>query len=199
MQRVVLGAAILLGSLATVSAQTTGGEVSQPVRNLHLELFGGSNGIGIQYDSRLKGNSGWGYGLGAGWGLAYSSADFFGYEKHIHNISLSPRINYLLGRKNRKLELGFGVSLGYQFGSEEYDKYDFRAGETGQYEVHKVGHVKESRDMMNYFFFGNVGYRRQAPRGFLFRVGVAPFFGFEDNHSIKGFGLSPYLGFGWSF
>lgn len=199
MQRVVLGAAILLGSLATVSAQTTGEEVSQPVRNLHLELFGGSNGIGIQYDSRLKGNSGWGYGLGAGWGLAYSSSDFFGYEKHIHNISLSPRINYLLGRRNRKLELGFGVSLGYQFGSEEYDKYDFRVGETGQYEVHKVGHVKESRDMMNYFFFGNVGYRRQAPRGFLFRVGVAPFFGFEDSHSIKGFGLSPYLGFGWSF
>lgn len=199
MHRVVLGAVVMLGSFATVSAQTTSQEVSKPVRNLHLELFGGSNGIGIQYDSRLKGNSGWGYGLGAGWGFAYSSADMFGYEKNIHNVSLSPRVNYLLGRKNRKLELGFGVSLGYQFGSAEYDQYDWAVGEDGNHEIRYAGHVKESMNMMSYFFFGNIGYRRQAPHGFLFRVGVAPFFGFEDKHSIKGFGLSPYLGFGWSF
>lgn len=199
MKCAVLGAAFLLGALVPATAQTASGDTDRPVRNVHVELLGGSNGIGIQYDSRLKGNSGWGYGLGAGWGLAYSSADVFGYKAHVHNVSLSPRVNYLLGRKNRKLELGLGVSVGYQFGSEEYDVYDWAVDEAGNNVMRYAGHAKESRDMMNYFFFGNIGYRRQAPRGFLFRVGVAPFFGFGGKHSISGVGLSPYLGFGWSF
>ncbi len=199
MKNIILGAVILLCSITRVSAQTTSEVVGESIRNIHLELLGASNGIGIQYDSRFKGNTGWGYGIGAGWGFAYSSSNFFSYKEHAHNVSFSPRINYLLGRKNRKLELGFGMNIGYQYGSIEYDKYDWTIDDEGKLGVHYIGHVKESNNMMTYFFFGNIGYRRQAPRGFMFRIGLAPVFGFGGEHSINGIGFVPYLGFGMSF
>lgn len=40
----------------------------QKVKNISVELFGAQNTIGINYDSRLKGNSGLGYRIGIGFG-----------------------------------------------------------------------------------------------------------------------------------
>lgn len=199
MKTLILATALLLASFSAVTAQTVNDNIDKPVSNIHIELLGGSNGIGIQYDRRFKGNSAWGYGIGAGWGFSYSQSDFFRFKQNYQNLSVSPRMNYLLGRKNRKLELGVGMSIGYQFGTEEYDKlsviYD---SESGSY-LAKTTHVKEKNNLMNYFFFANIGYRRQAHNGFLFRIGITPVFGFGGKHSIDKFQLVPYLGFGKSF
>lgn len=40
----------------------------QKVKNISVELFGAQNTIAINYDSRLKGNSGLGYRIGIGFG-----------------------------------------------------------------------------------------------------------------------------------
>lgn len=195
MKKIILTSTLLLASFISATAQVNNDNIDRPVSNIHVELLGGSNGIGIQYDRRLKGNSGLGYGIGAAYGFAYSSSNLFNFKKNIHYLSLSPRINYLLGKNNSKLELGFGTSLGYQFGTEEYTKREVDHV-TNSY---KTTNVKEKSNTFNYYFFGNIGYRFQSSHGFMFRAGIAPVFGFEDKHSIKGLGLSPYIGIGMSF
>ena len=97
-------------------------------------------------------------------------------------------LNYLLGKKNSKLELGFGASL-------------------GMYQVKgTIGYVKDtgwfytsSKTQFGYFFFGDIGYRYQRPNGFMFRVGVSPSFNFGDKYGLNKAAFFPYIGFGWSF
>ena len=127
MKTLILATALFFGSFSAVTAQTVNDNIDKPVSNIHIELLGGSNGIGIQYDRRFKGNSAWGYGIGAGWGFSYSQSDFFRFKQNYQNLSVSPRMNYLLGRKNRKLELGVGMSIGYhpREGKEQPDELLF--------------------------------------------------------------------------
>ena len=65
--------------------------------------------MGINYDSRFNGNSGLGYRVGIGYGYGYNS-DLF--DQKINGVGVPLELNYLLGKKNSKLELGFGASLG---------------------------------------------------------------------------------------
>lgn len=198
MKKLVLGVAMMLFSFITVLAQITKDSAVNPVKNISVEILGPSNLIGVHYDSRFKGNNGWGYSVGTAWGFS-SSSDFFNNADKFNSISFIPRINYLVGRKNHKLELGFGVNASYVFGKKEYDTYKSVGEESGikMWEVDK--HVKENHKFFGYYFFGNIGYRRQASHGFVFRAGLSPSFGFGGNHSIDKFYLIPYIGLGKSF
>lgn len=86
-------------------------------------------------------------------------------------------LNYLLGKKNSKLELGFGLSLGVYHIKETvaYVNTGWYPGteDTDQ----KSGEIKyytNKENCFGYFFFGDIGYRYQRPNGFMFRVGVSP-------------------------
>ena len=81
----------------------------QKTRNLSVELLGAQNIVGINYDSRFKGNSGLGYRVGIGYGYGNTSGLF---DQKINGVGVPLELNYLLGKKNSKLELGFGASLG---------------------------------------------------------------------------------------
>ena len=81
----------------------------QKTRNLSVELLGAQNIVGINYDSRFKGNSGFGYRVGLGYGYGNNSGLF---DQKINGVGVPLELNYLLGKKNSKLELGFGASLG---------------------------------------------------------------------------------------
>lgn len=48
----------------------------QKTRNLSVELLGAQNIVGINYDSRFKGNSGFGYRVGLGYGYGNTSGLF---------------------------------------------------------------------------------------------------------------------------
>ncbi len=192
MKRLLLGA-VLLSSLTTVSAQDT--SIDKPVKNVSLEIFGGSNGFGAVYDSRFKENSGWGYGIGAAWGFSYSNGSLFASNSHSNTYSISPRINYLIGKKNRKLELQFGTSLGYEFYNYEFDSYNYNQAN----DSYDVEHIKNKGNSFMYYLYGGIGYRRQAPKGFVFRVGLTPIFGFGDKHTVDKVYVCPYIGAGWSF
>lgn len=198
MKKLVLGVAMMLCSFTTVSAQDTKDSAIDPVKNISVEIFGPSNLFGVHYDSRFKGNNGWGYSVGAAWGFS-SSSDFFNNVNKFNSISLIPRINYLIGRKNHKLELGFGTNVSYVFGKKEYDSYKLAGEESGIKKWEFDKHVKENHKFFGYYFFGNIGYRRQASHGFVFRAGLSPSFGFGGNHSIDKIYLIPYIGFGKSF
>ena len=174
----------------------------QKTRSLSVELLGAQNIAGINYDSRFKGNSGLGYRVGIGYGYGNTSGLF---DQKINGVGVPLELNYLLGKKNSKLELGFGVSLGVYHiketmayvedtgwypGTEDTDQKD---GEIKYYTYT----IKENR--FGYFFFGDIGYRYQRPNGFMFRVGVSPSFNFGDKYGLSKAAFFPYIGFGWSF
>ncbi|UKI44500.1 MAG: hypothetical protein L6U16_02790 [Porphyromonadaceae bacterium] len=81
----------------------------QKTRSLSVELLGAQNIVGINYDSRFEGNSGFGYRVGIGYGYGDNSG---WYDQKINGVGVPLELNYLLGKKNSKLELGFGASLG---------------------------------------------------------------------------------------
>ena len=157
----------------------------QKTHSLSVELLGAQNIAGINYDSRFEGNSGLGYRVGIGYVYGENSGWF---DQKINGVGVPLELNYLLGKKNSKLELGFGASLGvYQVNAT-------------------IGYVKDtgwfytsSKTQFGYFFFGDIGYRYQRPNGFLFRVGVSPSFNFGDKYGLNKAAFFPYIGFGWSF
>ena len=83
----------------------------QKTRNLSVELLGAQNIVGINYDSRFEGNSGLGYRVGIGYGYGDNSGLGL-FDQKINGVGVPLELNYLLGKKNSKLELGFGASLG---------------------------------------------------------------------------------------
>ena len=185
-------------SIMNVSAQTTTDSIDKPVRNISAELLGPSNMLGVHYDSRFKGNKGWGYSVGLAWAYM-SSENFINDINHFNIVSFVPRLNYLIGRKNKKLELGVGANLSLVFGRYEYDSYNLVQQPDNSYKLVFDKHIKENRSFGFYYLFTNIGYRRQAPHGFMFRAGISPIFGFSESHSVKKVFVFPYLGFGKSF
>ena len=91
----------------------------QKTRNLSVELLGAQNIVGVNYDSRFDGNSGLGYRVGIGYGYGNNSGLF---DQKINGVGVPLELNYLLGKKNSKLELGFGASLGVYQVKETYVK-----------------------------------------------------------------------------
>ncbi len=172
----------------------------QKTRSLSVELLGAQTIAGINYDSRFEGNSGLGYRVGIGYGYGNTSGLF---DQKINGVGVPLELNYLLGKNNSKLELGFGASLGvYQvketIGYVE-DTWWYPGGENTDETSPKTYFYTSSRTQFGYFFFGDIGYRYQRPSGFMFRVGVSPSFNFGDKYGLSKTAFFPYIGFGWSF
>ena len=184
--------------LLTIVAQAQ----DAPERSLSLELFGAQNTVGINYDSRFKGNHGLGYRVGVGYG--YSETSTIASSSYaLQGIAVPIEINYLFGQGRHKLELGFGTSLGYY-----YEKChvlttvgpapgDVSGGPP--YFGYADYYKKVTHNSFGYFVFGNIGYRLQTNRGFLFRAGFTPSFNFGDQYGIHRKWYYPYVSFGKRF
>lgn len=151
---------------------------AQTTRHLSIELLGAQNTVGINYDSRFRGIDGLGYRVGIGYCYSKNSGWF---DERIKGIGMPLELNYLLGKKSSKLELGFGASLG------------------GYHVKEKSYQYTSSGYQFGYFLFGNIGYRYQRSNGLMFRIGMSPSFNFGDKYGIEKSAFYPYLGFGWSF
>ncbi len=172
---------------------STSNETKKKVRNISIELLGAQNMVGINYDSRFKGNSGLGYRVGIGFGYGDNSGLF---DETIKGVGVPMELNYLLGRKRHKLEVGFGTSLGvYHIKETTWYWYQPVPPET---EGHGDFHTSTS-NRFGYFLFGDIGYRYQRDNGFMFRVGISPSFNFGDKYGLDKSAFYPYVGFGWSF
>lgn len=111
-------------------------------------------------------------------------------------------LNYLLGKKNSKLELGFGLSLGVYHIKETVAYVDtgwYPGTEDTDQKYGEIKYFTNKENRFGYFFFGDIGYRYQRPNGFMFRVGVSPSFNFGDKYGLSKAAFFPYIGFGWSF
>jgi hypothetical protein len=171
-------------------------------RSLSLELFGAQNTVGINYDSRFKGNHGLGYRVGVGYGYSETST-IASTSYALQGIAAPIEINYLFGKGRHKLELGIGTSLGYY-----YEKCHVLTtvgpapGYGGVYGGppyfgYADYYKKVTHNTFGYFVFGNIGYRLQTNRGFQFRAGMTPSFNFGDQYGIHRKWYYPYVSFGW--
>ncbi len=163
------------------------------VQSISGELLGAQNMIGLNYDSRLKGNSGLGYRVGLGFGSGDNSGLI---GQNIKGVGVPIELNYLLGKKNHKLEFGFGASLGIYHVKETL--WYYHQPVTPETEGHDEQYTSTS-NRFGYFMFGDIGYRYQRDNGFMFRVGVSPSFNFGDKYGLKKSAFYPYIGLGWSF
>ena len=171
----------------------------QKTRSLSVELLGAQNIVGINYDSRFNGNSGLGYRVGIGYGYGDNSGLF---DQKINGVGVPLELNYLLGKKNSKLELGFGLSLGVYHIKETVAYVDtgwYPGTEDTDQKYGEIKYYTNEENRFGYFFFGDIGYRYQRPNGFMFRVGVSPSFNFGDKYGLNKAAFFPYIGFGWSF
>lgn len=174
---------IMLFVAVSMSAQ-------KKVRDISVELLGAQNAVGMNYDSRFKGNSGLGYRIGVGFGYGHTSSLF---DEKIKGVGVPVGLNYLLGEKHHKLEVGFGTSLGVYHVKTTWLYYQPDSSGTEWYEY------TSTSNRFGYFMFGDIGYRYQRENGFMFRAGVSPSFNFGDKCGLDKSAFYPYVGFGWSF
>ena len=166
-------------------------------KSLYAELLGASNLIGVNYDSRFKPNSPWGYRVGLGY--TYSkNYNMFSGSNSLKGVDVPLEANYLLGKKRSKLELGLGLNLGYY--TEKYDVWTLKKvlEEDGipYYTTEYAG--EDSHSTWGYYFFGNIGYRYQPSHGFQFRAGISPSFNLGGKHAVTK-SIFPYISFGYVF
>lgn len=164
------------------------------VQSVSLELLGAHTGAGINYDTRFKGNSGLGYRVGIGY--SYSVNDYFFGDEKIKGIGAPVELNYLFGKKNHKLEVGVGTSLGVYHRKEEAHYY---FSPTPEYPDGLAEDYFNEETLFGYFLFGDIGYRYQRPHGFVFRSGFSPSLNFGDKYGMNKDKFYPYIGLGWSF
>lgn len=154
---------------------------------IYVELLGASNMVGIAYDARLKLGSSFGYRVGASYAYGSNSSIFSG-SSSIRGFSVPLEVNYLLGRRKSKLEIGLGLSIGIYNEKSSWWEVD-------SYTEHELSETK-----FGYYLFANIGYRYQGHRGFMFRTGLSPSFNFNDKHGLsKTPRFYPYISFGYAF
>jgi hypothetical protein len=163
-------------------------------RGVYLELFGASNLVGISYDSRIGPDSKLGYRIGMSY--AFVANSFFGSSSSTKGLSSPLEVNYLFGKNKSKLEVGVGVSLGLYTERSSYTAFLYPADGV----IPPTQEMNVYKKSFGYYLFSTMGYRYQANRGFLFRIGINPSFNFGDRYGInKHPPLYPYLSFGYSF
>ena len=181
---------VLLALCVSVGfAQKSDSVAQKKNKSIYLELLGASTTIGVSYDSRVKSGSNWGYRVGVAY---YQSLESLFSDGALNKGVFFPvGVNYLIGKKKHKFELGLGVSPGFYKWEEVY-MWDIPSGDV---EIRSF-----SQKRFAYYFFSDIGYRYQSAGGFLFRVGLNPSFSFKGQHAIdRSPDIFPYFGFGYSF
>ncbi len=166
----------------SISSDTT----QKKTRSIFLEFLGPSNLIGISYDSRFNPRTSFGYRIGVSY-FAGGESSLFGTSSN-YGIFFPVEVNYLLGKKKHKFEIGTGVEIGYC--SKKVNYLDLKSEKD----------ITESTKVFGYYFYSNIGYRYQAYNGFQFRIGINPTFSPDTEHAAKRNPcIAPYISFGYAF
>lgn len=179
----------LMTLLLTMLALSVGQAQVSTERSISVEALGVHNVVGVNFDSRFKGNHGFGFRVGVGYAQGKGKHIYFNHAgTKTQGVAFPIEINYLLGQKEHKLELGLGTSLGYYGERMEF----------GTIEGHQYMPVTEKK--FGYFVFGNIGYRLQTNCGLMIRTGWAPSINFDDggcNYLQRRLISSLYISVGW--
>lgn len=188
MKRKFLSLIMLVVCMST-TAQTqsnSSDSTQKKTKSLFLEFFGPSNLIGISYDSRFNQRTSFGYRIGVSC-FAGGESSLFGTSSN-YGIFFPVEVNYLLGQKKHKFEIGTGAEIGYCSNKVNYQ------------DLKSEKNITESTRIFGYYFYSNIGYRYQAYNGFQFRIGINPTFSPDTEHAAKRNPcVAPYISFGYAF
>ena len=188
-------ALLLMGGSLTMTARTADSTFVMPQHSIYGEVGGPCWGVSANWDARLKKNSPWGYQVGLGWAGQWDN--MMGIHTHTMYYGLTTGMNYLIGKRKSRLELGLGNQLRLisskllvaYMGKESY-----------------ISIKSENKTQVRDFLYMNVGYRYTTTHGFQFRCGVTPMVnitnGWEDSNDSYSKGalfLAPYVSFGKAF
>lgn len=174
MSRALVVVMVLLCTVSGVRAQQIGGS---PRNALYLEMLGNAGLFSVNYDRRVAGQGIVRAGL-----AAWTSEDFWSDDAETRIRSGLVMVGTTRGQHRNRFELGVGLLAG-----RKTDVY--------------IGQTSNTTSFVT--LTGTLGYRRQPEgRGFLFRAGITPFYGFgneDDAYPDKGLFPSVGLSVGYSF
>lgn len=188
-------ALLLMGGSLTMTARTADSTFVMPLHSIYGEEGGPCWGISANWDARLKKDSPWGYQVGLGWAGQWDN--MMGIHTHTMYYGLTTGMNYLIGKRKSRLELGLGNQLRL-ISSKLLVAYMGKES--------AISIKSENKTQVRDFLYMNVGYRYTSTHGFQFRCGVTPMVNItngwttSDNAYSKGdVFLAPYVSFGKAF
>lgn len=188
-------ALLLMGGSLTMTARAADSTFVMPQHSIYGEVGGPCWGISANWDARLKKDSPWGYQVGLGWAGQWENM----MDIHTHTMyyGLTTGMNYLIGKRKSRLELGLGNQL-CLISSKLVVAYMDKESD--------ISIKSENKTQVRDFLYMNVGYRYTSTHGFQFRCGVTPMVNItngwttSDNAYSKGdVFLAPYVSFGKAF
>ena len=189
-------ALLLMGGSLTMTARTADSTFVMPLHSIYGEEGGPCWGISANWDARLKKDSPWGYQVGLGWAGQWDN--MMGIHTHTMYYGLTIGMNYLIGKRKSKLELGAGNQLRLISSKLVVAAYMDKESD--------ISIKSENKTQVRDFLYMNVGYRYTTTHGFQFRCGVTPMVnitnGWEDSNDSYSKGalfLAPYVSFGKAF
>lgn len=188
-------ALLLMGGSLTMTARTADSTFVMPQHSIYGEVGGPCWGISANWDARLKKDSPWGYQVGLGWAGQWDN--MMGIHTHTMYYGLTTGMNYLIGKRKSRLELGLGNQLRLISSKLLVAYMDKESA---------ISIKSENKTQVRDFLYMNVGYRYTSTHGFQFRCGVTPMINItngwttSDNTYSKGdVFLAPYVSFGKAF
>ena len=156
-------ALLLMGGSLTMTARTADSTFVMPQHSIYGEVGGPCWGISANWDARLKKDSPWGYQVGLGWAGQWDN--MMGIHTHTMYYGLTTGMNYLIGKRKSRLELGLGHQLRL-ISTKLVVAYMVK--------VTDISMKSENKTQVRDFLYMNVGYRYTTTHGFQFRCGVTP-------------------------
>lgn len=189
-------ALLLMGGCLTMTARTADSTFVMPQHSIYGEVGGPCWGVSANWDARLKKDSPWGYQVGLGWAGRWDNT--MGIHTHTMYYGLTTGVNYLIGKRKSRLELGLGNQLRLISSKLVVAAYMDKESDISI----KSGNKTQVRDIL----YMNVGYRYTSTHGFQFRCGVTPMVNITNGWTASGdiyskgdVFLTPYVSFGKAF
>lgn len=161
--------------------------------NVYVDLFGSSNIVSVNYDTRFGRSSVFGWRTGVGCSRSgFNHPDRYAFIPDYRlGISLPLGVNALFGKQTSKFEIGVGITPSLAAFWETVTEHDDKG-------VH-TRYVGPNIWRGSYAFGLDIGYRLQRKNGFMFRAGISPCLDVNKTCvSIHMLSLLPYLSFGYT-
>lgn len=188
-------ALLLMGGSLTMTARTADSTFVMPQHSIYGEVGGPCWGVSANWGARLKKDSHWGYQAGFGWAGRWDNT--MGIHTHTMYYGLTTGVNYLIGKRKSRLELGLGNQLRL-ISSKLVATYMDKESD--------ISIKSENKTQVRDFLYMNVGYRYTSTHGFQFRCGVTPMVNITNGWTASGdiyskgdVFLTPYVSFGKAF
>ncbi len=189
-------ALLLMGGCLTMTARTADSTFVMPQHSIYGEVGGPCWGISANWDARLKKGSHWDYQVGLGWAGRWDNT--MGIHTHTMYYGLTTGVNYLIGKRKSRLELGLGNQLRLISSKLVVAAYMDKESD--------ISIKSENKTQVRDLLYMNVGYRYTSTHGFQFRCGVTPMVNITNGWTASGdiyskgdVFLTPYVSFGKAF